>query len=153
VVGEQVGGQAERGTDLARRGVAESDGVDDRRRSGSPSAAWTRARASNTGDSSAPIKSILAELVAVIKGYGSGGPVDGDPLPGSQAVGGVAGADDGGDAVLAGDEGGVCGEGTAVGDDRGRAGEQRGPRGGGGFGDEDVSVGEGGEVLMPLSTR
>jgi hypothetical protein len=70
---------------------------------------------------------------------GAGGAVDGDPLPVGESGGGVTGGDDGGDAVLAGDHGGVGGQGAAVGDDRGGPGEQRCPGRGGGPGDQDLA--------------
>src|SRR5690606_6511138 len=73
--------------------------------------------------------------------------VDGDELAVVQPGGGVAGADDGGDAVLAGDERGVSGEGAAVGDHCGGSGEQWCPGRCGAPGDEDVPGGEVGEVL------
>jgi hypothetical protein len=47
----------------------------------------------------------------VVWGHGSGGSVNGDELSGVEALGGVTGGDDSGDAVFAGDEGGVSGEG------------------------------------------
>lgn len=46
--------------------------------------------------------------------------VDGDTLAGDEPVGGVAGADHGGEAVFAGHDRGVGGEGAAVGDNGGR---------------------------------
>src|SRR2546421_2036037 len=70
---------------------------------------------------------------------GAGRAVDGDALPVVQPCGAVAGADDGGDAELAGHEGGVCGQGADVGDDGGGDGEQGRPGRGGGAGDEDVA--------------
>jgi hypothetical protein len=88
-----------------------------------------------------PAESRPLSYVPSVKGYGSCCSVDGDELAGVQAVGGVAGSDDGGDAVLAGDEGGVGGESAAVGDNRGGAGEQRRPGWCGRLGDEDVAVG------------
>jgi hypothetical protein len=62
--------------------------------------------------------------------------------------GGVASADDSGNGVLPGDEGGVCGEGAAVGDHSGCFGEQRCPCRGGGFCDQDVSGTEPTEVSL-----
>ena len=76
----------------------------------------------------------------LVWGDGSGGTVDGHQLAGVQAGGGVAGADHGGDAVLAGDQGGVGGEGAAVGDDRRGLREQRRPRRGGRLRDEHVAA-------------
>lgn len=52
-----------------------------------------------------------------------------------------------GNAVLAGEKGGVRGQGAAVGDDGGGAGEQGCPGRGGGLGEEDLAVDETGEVL------
>src|SRR4051794_38314542 len=80
----------------------------------------------------------------------SGGPVNGHLLPWIQALGGVAGSDDGGDGVLAGDEGGVRGEGAAVRDDGSGAGEQGGPRRGGRLRDQYVTVAECSEVLRAV---
>src|ERR1041384_2362198 len=77
-------------------------------------------------------------------GDGSGGAIDGDELAGVELVGGGGGGDDGRDAVFAGDERGVGGEGSSVGDDGGGVCEQGCPGGCGGLGDEDVAVGEGG---------
>ncbi len=65
-------------------------------------------------------------------------------------MGGVAGTDDGGDGVFTGDEGGVCGERTAVGDDGGGSGEQRCPCWGGCFRDQYVTVAECGKVLRAV---
>ena len=81
---------------------------------------------------------------------GSGGAVDAHQLPLAEALGGVAGADDGGDGEFAGDEGGVCGEGAAVGDDGCGSCEQWRPRRGGRFCDEDVAIAERGEVLRAV---
>ncbi len=67
-----------------------------------------------------------------------------------QAHGGVAGADDGGDGVFACDEGGVRGEGAAVGDNGGRSGEQWRPCRGGRFRDKDIAVAEPAEVLRAV---
>src|SRR5215204_2652454 len=83
-------------------------------------------------------------------GHGSGGAVDGDELSRVEALGGVTGADDGGDSVFAGDERGVSGEGAAVGDDGGCSGEQRRPCRCGRFGDEDIAVAKCGEVLRSV---
>src|SRR5829696_5480504 len=69
----------------------------------------------------------------------AGAAVHGDPLPFPQSGGGVPGGDHGGDAVLAGDQGGVGGQGAAVGDDRDGAGEQWRPGRGGGSGDQDLA--------------
>ena len=74
------------------------------------------------------------------------GPVDGDELAGVQSLCGVAGADDSGNAVLAGYQGGVRGQGAAGGDHGGGPREQWSPGRGGGLGDQDVPVGEAGEV-------
>src|SRR6266511_5362049 len=70
---------------------------------------------------------------------GAGVAVDGDRLSIVQPPGAVAGADDGGDAELPGDEAGVRGQGADVGDDGAGDGEQRRPGRGGGAGDEDVA--------------
>src|SRR5260370_22327553 len=78
--------------------------------------------------------------------YYAGAAVHGDDLSVAKAGGGVCGGDHGGDGVLAGDQGGVGGEGAPVGDHRGGLGEQRGPGGGGGAGDQDLSLLEAGEV-------
>ena len=52
----------------------------------------------------------------------------------------LAGADDAGDAELAGDDRGVAGHAAGVGDDRRRAAHQRHPVGRGHVGDEDLAV-------------
>src|SRR5512133_3117359 len=67
-----------------------------------------------------------------------------------QAHGGVAGADDGGDGVLACDEGSVRGEGAAVGDNGGRSGEQWRPCRGGRFRDKHIADAEPAEVLRAM---
>ena len=69
---------------------------------------------------------------------------------GMQACGGVAGGDDGEDSVFAGHEGGVRGEGAAVGDDGGCSGEQRRPCRSGGFRDKHIAVAETAEVLRAM---
>jgi hypothetical protein len=56
---------------------------------------------------------------------GAGAAVDGDPLAVAESGGGVTGGDNSGDAVLAGDQGGMGGQGAPVGDDGSRLGEQR----------------------------
>jgi hypothetical protein len=81
---------------------------------------------------------------------GAGAAVDGDQLAVVQAGGGIAGGDHRGDAVLAGDQGGMGGQGAAVGDDRDRAGEQRCPGGGGGPRDQDLAGLEAVEVTRSV---
>jgi len=56
-----------------------------------------------------------------VRCHGACRAVDGDGLTVVELAGGVAGADDGGDAVFAGDEGSVGGAVAAVGDDGGGA--------------------------------
>jgi hypothetical protein len=65
-------------------------------------------------------------------------------------VGGVAGSHDGGNSVLAGDQGRVGGQGAAVGDHGGGAGEQGCPGRCGGLGDQYVAVGEPGDVVWAV---
>jgi hypothetical protein len=67
-----------------------------------------------------------------------------------QAHGGVAGADDGGNGVLAGDEGGLRREGAGVGDDGGCSCEHKRPRRCGGFRDKHIAVAELAEVLRAV---
>ena len=67
-----------------------------------------------------------------------------------EKVGGVAGADDGGQAEFAADDGGVRGAAAVVGDDRGRALHDRHPVGVGGLGDENRAVDELVDVLGAL---
>src|SRR5215216_2354452 len=81
---------------------------------------------------------------------GAGAAVDGHHLAVGQAGGGIPGGDHGGDAVLAGDQGGVGRQGPAVGDDRGGVGEQRRPGGGGGPGDQDLAGLEAVEVTRSV---
>ena len=77
----------------------------------------------------------------------AGAAIDPDPVAGAQAHGGVAAADDGGDAELAGHDRGVRERRADVGHDRGRAGEDRGPADVGDRGDEDLAVTELAAVL------
>ena len=65
---------------------------------------------------------------------------DRDPAAVLQLAGGVAGADDGRDAELAGDDRGVAGAAAAVGDDRGGALHDRLPVGVGHVGDEHLAL-------------
>src|SRR5436189_5457104 len=81
---------------------------------------------------------------------GAGAAVDGDRLPVAEPAGGVAGGDHRGDAVLAGNQGGMGGQGAAVGDHGDRVGEQRRPGGGGGPGDQDLAGLEAVEVTGPV---
>src|SRR5829696_4069834 len=84
-------------------------------------------------------KSALLTARSAVWLDGAGAAVHGDPLPFAQSGGGVPGGDHGGDAVLAGDQGGVGGQGAAVGDDRDGAGEQWRPGRGGAPGDQDLA--------------
>ena len=81
---------------------------------------------------------------------GAGAAVDGDQLPVAESACGIPGGDYSGDAVLAGDQGGVGGQGAAVGDDRDRAGEQRRPGGGGGPGDQHLTGLEAAKVCRSI---
>src|SRR3954463_1223828 len=65
--------------------------------------------------------------------------VDLDRLAVDDRLGGEAGADDSGNAVLAGDHRGVAEHAAGVGDDRAGRREQRRPRRGGGLGHEGVA--------------
>src|SRR5829696_3015918 len=98
-------------------------------------------------------KSALLTARSAVWLDGAGAAVHGDPLPFAQSGGGVAGGDHGGDAVLAGDQGGVGGQGAAVGDDRDGAGEQWRPGRGGGPGDQDLAGLEAVEVAGPWMMR
>jgi hypothetical protein len=60
-----------------------------------------------------------------VKGNCAYGSVDGNDLSRQQLVGDVAGADHGGDSVLARYQGGMCGQAAAVYYHSGGAGEQR----------------------------
>ena len=68
--------------------------------------------------------------------------VDDDERPGSDGRGGVAGADDAGDAALAGDDGGVTEAATDVGDDPGDALDPHDDLGTGHLGDNDAVGGQ-----------
>jgi hypothetical protein len=85
-----------------------------------------------------------------VRSDGSGAAVDGYQLPWMQPYRGVAGGDDGGNAVLASHQGGMGGEGAAVGDDGGCSSEQRRPCRSGGFRDKHIAVAEPAEVLRAL---
>jgi hypothetical protein len=82
-----------------------------------------------------------------LDGDHAGGSVNGDMLSGVQPPGGVAGSNDGGYPVFASDQGGVRGQGAAVGDHGSGTREQWCPRRRRGLGDQHVAVGESGEVV------
>ncbi len=66
--------------------------------------------------------------------------IDGDDLAVAQDLGRIGGADHAGDAELAGDDRGVAGHPSGVGDDRRRPAHQRHPVGGGHVGDENLAL-------------
>src|SRR4029453_11737963 len=121
-----------------------------------PTAAWASKASRSPVPSSSSARCTQRQTFIADRGRlgvrsdGSGGAVDGHDLPGMQASGGVAGGDDGGDSVFAGDQGGVRSQAAAVSDEGGSSRKQGPPCRSGGFREKHIAVAELAEVLLAL---
>src|SRR5436305_13061289 len=82
---------------------------------------------------------LLLSFLRINDANSAGGTVDGDLLAGGDALGGSGNADDGGDAVFAGDDGSVGYHAAHFHDEAGGGEEEGGPAGIGGGGNQDFA--------------